>query len=392
MNRYFFTVFIIILFSTACMAKSNKMESQIAKLSEKLAASYRKGKDINFKKNIAIMDFENKSSESEKNSIGEAISELLVSQFSNSTIFRVVERKGLNAVLKEQELQMSGITDTDTAVKYGKILNADALIYGSVTELGDDFNITVKLIDVETGVIVAETISVPKSDLLETRDFLLDMAYVQKMGVGISINFMGHTMCGNSSSPLPFMSEEKTGFTRNIGVEFKYRVTKNFMFGMGANWVYGQVKYFDSMKYDTDDNPSNGLEGEDPFYIEAAGLTIPLNLYAVFNPTRRVNLFLYGGPEIYILNFSGYFIPSNGEGFGLNETGPEIHGETIGYSGGAGVEFFITPRLAFSIKTGYSYAVMEINTGSGNEHLGIDDTTKINLSGFTYMPSISFFF
>jgi len=375
------------VFSAAGLeAANNKIEGKIADVSEKLSQSYRKNRVINFKKAIAIADFENMSTAAKENSLGEAMAELFSAEFSQSTLFRVVERKNLGKIFQEQSLQLSGATDGGKAAEAGKLLDAQALLFGSVSEVGETFTITVKLTDVETGEILAETISVPKEDLIETREYLLDMAYVQKMGVGITLNVMGHTMCGNRIAGVPFGGEKKTGMTRNFGVEFRYRFTRNFMFGAGANWAYGNLKYFNSVT--NIDPPGN----TGPFRIEGQGMSIPINFYAGINPWRRLNLFAYAGPELFILSFSGYFIPSNGKGFGINEVGPQIHGETLGINAGAGAEFFITPRLAISLKLGYTYGKLEIDTASGNGHLNLPDKTEINLSGFTYMPAISFYF
>jgi len=49
-------------------------------------------------------------------------------------------------------------------VQVGKLLDAQALLYGSVSETGDNFIVTVKLTDVETGEVIAQTMNVPKED------------------------------------------------------------------------------------------------------------------------------------------------------------------------------------------------------------------------------------
>jgi hypothetical protein len=70
--------------------------------------------------------------------------------------FRVIERKKLDKIVREQQIQLSGIVDEETAVQIGRLASADYLIIGS-----GSFSISgrspfikqlnVKMIDVETG-------------------------------------------------------------------------------------------------------------------------------------------------------------------------------------------------------------------------------------------------
>jgi hypothetical protein len=46
--------------------------------------------------------------------------------------YRVVERQALNAVLREQGLQQSGMVDQNTAVRVGKLAGADAIVIANV--------------------------------------------------------------------------------------------------------------------------------------------------------------------------------------------------------------------------------------------------------------------
>jgi curli biogenesis system outer membrane secretion channel CsgG len=46
--------------------------------------------------------------------------------------FQLLDRTHMKGVLAEQDLGASGVTDSDTAIKAGKMLNVDAIIFGSV--------------------------------------------------------------------------------------------------------------------------------------------------------------------------------------------------------------------------------------------------------------------
>ena len=68
--------------------------------------------------------------------VGKGVSDQLVTALLNVTPkrFRLIEREQIDKVLSEQELGESGKVDTKTAAKIGKILGAQFLVMGRVTE------------------------------------------------------------------------------------------------------------------------------------------------------------------------------------------------------------------------------------------------------------------
>ena len=86
------------------------------------------------KKNIAVMDFENKAGVAAQWNLGSGMAEMLTTALVESGRFNVVERKAITDVLREQDFGASGRTTNVGAAKIGKILNAQVLIRGAVTE------------------------------------------------------------------------------------------------------------------------------------------------------------------------------------------------------------------------------------------------------------------
>jgi|GEM_PF-5315936 len=84
---------------------------------------------------LVVLDFENKTKIDEV-SLGPGISDMMTTALVDSGKFRVVERKKLKEILEEQQFHLSGAVDSSTAVKIGKIIGAEAVITGSVTEFG----------------------------------------------------------------------------------------------------------------------------------------------------------------------------------------------------------------------------------------------------------------
>ncbi|MBU1487163.1 CsgG/HfaB family protein, partial [bacterium] len=119
------------------------------------------------KKRVAVIGLRN--SEDKVDELGDYLSDELISKLYQTGKFKLVERKFLDEVLKEQNLGISTIIDPETAVRLGKILGVEAIITGAITDLGQFLRINARLISTETGAISAtattriakEKISVP---------------------------------------------------------------------------------------------------------------------------------------------------------------------------------------------------------------------------------------
>ncbi|MEJ2199615.1 MAG: CsgG/HfaB family protein [Desulfuromonadaceae bacterium] len=101
---------------------------------------------------------------------GKIVAERIAKTLMKTFKFRVIERDRLEGVLKEQAIQISGLTDPEDAVEIGKIIGADAVIYGKVntckygihyycqgqqlTQPMGIVNISLKVVSVQTGEIV----------------------------------------------------------------------------------------------------------------------------------------------------------------------------------------------------------------------------------------------
>ncbi len=87
----------------------------------------------------------------------EYFSEQLVLSLARNKTFAAVERKDMQKILKELELQMSGITEEANAAKVGKVLGAQMLLTGTLFDRKDTYEIFLKLLRVETGEILSVT-------------------------------------------------------------------------------------------------------------------------------------------------------------------------------------------------------------------------------------------
>jgi len=92
------------------------------------------------KKRVAVFIFDDKTDKSlrwwNKKGVGEGIAEMLTTALVKTGHYRVIERRQLDQILKEQDLGASGIVTPQSAAKIGKVLGVELAIMGAVTEFG----------------------------------------------------------------------------------------------------------------------------------------------------------------------------------------------------------------------------------------------------------------
>jgi len=79
----------------------------------------------------------------------------LTLQFVNSKNYTVVERSNIDAVLKEQNFQLSGYVDDDAFVSIGKFIGAQVVVIGEISGTGAQKRLIIKAIDVLTSKILS---------------------------------------------------------------------------------------------------------------------------------------------------------------------------------------------------------------------------------------------
>jgi len=86
---------------------------------------------------------------------GALISERVVTKLTARGTVKVVERRLLDKVMEEQKLSALGFVDPASSVQVGKLLGARGILSGTVTDIGENIEIHVRLLSVETDEIVA---------------------------------------------------------------------------------------------------------------------------------------------------------------------------------------------------------------------------------------------
>jgi TolB-like protein len=102
---------------------------------------------------VAVMPFEPADGGSPRD--GWNISEKLVTQLVRTGKVQALERSMLRALMSEQRLGQTGALDPATLKRIGRVLSADGIVTGSFTTIGREVVVNARLINTETGVIVA---------------------------------------------------------------------------------------------------------------------------------------------------------------------------------------------------------------------------------------------
>ncbi|MBN1974855.1 MAG: hypothetical protein JW787_14540 [Sedimentisphaerales bacterium] len=100
------------------------------------------------KVSIAIIDFESQAPGNPE--LGTQLSDILTARLSIYDQFQLVERKKLEDLLREHQLNLTGMVDTPDAIKAGKLIGARILIFGMAFAVDRDLYIVTKIVSTET--------------------------------------------------------------------------------------------------------------------------------------------------------------------------------------------------------------------------------------------------
>ena len=190
--------------------------------------------------------------------VAEVITDLLVQKHLKE--FQIVERSKLEEMLSEQKLSMSGVISDNSAIKVGQLINADILLLGSVSRIGNNYSINARLVTTETGKILsAESMSPSSKEIEKESRAYIDLP--ENWGVCYSVRYMGLTpkVWGNFNSGLtsggkPIMWTNDSDF-RSVyffGFAIRYFPIKDILieFQLAPNLIspntHGIVEYVDS--------------------------------------------------------------------------------------------------------------------------------------------------
>lgn len=98
---------------------------------------------------VAVLDFSTPDIDSPE--LGKVISETVTIMLAGDNSITLVDRASIDKILQEQEL--SGLLETEQAIKVGKLVGARVIVVGKAFQLGESLYITAKLVGTETTLV-----------------------------------------------------------------------------------------------------------------------------------------------------------------------------------------------------------------------------------------------
>ncbi|HQU74884.1 MAG TPA: CsgG/HfaB family protein, partial [Calditrichia bacterium] len=142
------------------------------------------------KKGLAILSFRENTESARKNGLGTMMRYMMSERVvKSSRIFYLLERENLDQIMREIDLSQTDRVDKQHMVEMGQLIGAKAFMTGSISEVGNNFVISLGLIDVASATVAAtEKIEIPQHDLIE-RNFTIAMETISQYGLGINFQW-----------------------------------------------------------------------------------------------------------------------------------------------------------------------------------------------------------
>ena len=121
---------------------------------------------------VAIASFSSAANVREADTVRRALADGLINALAQREDVRVVERERMAEALQDLRMSSEGLIDQATALQLGKMTGARVIVTGNVLQLDDELVITARLINTETGELVATRARGSRGHLLTVVDEL----------------------------------------------------------------------------------------------------------------------------------------------------------------------------------------------------------------------------
>lgn len=219
-------IIILIMSNTLFSSVRDDMEDFAREISKEYQSRI---KVLLFKKRLAIFNFKNLTPKTKEYQVGETLSSILNTKMSESLIFILIDRENVEKIMKEIELGMTGLMDEKSVPKAGKLLGAELILTGTVSEADGNIIVDAKLISVETGeIIVAKSINLPRNEvILQSKEYQWS-SFQSKYGISFAVN-----------TGMIISAENYEHLIQTYSIDAMYRVTDNIKAGLGYYSILG---------------------------------------------------------------------------------------------------------------------------------------------------------
>lgn len=201
-NKLF--LIILLLCNICCFAKE-ELDFVLESVKNDIILSLEKGTIV------CISNFDSPSED-----MSSYIQDELTSLVASAGKLKVVTRAHMDKVEKELNYQLSGYVSDETALSICQRLGAQSIIFGQLKELNNEYNLQVKIIDVESAsYILFKTYQIDKSS--KSEQLLGRAAIYNKASLGVSLDLNKNSL-------------ENIGF--GGGLLFDYAIFRNLAVGV----------------------------------------------------------------------------------------------------------------------------------------------------------------
>jgi len=188
MKRLLCVVVLVLLYSVGQTAEIDKQVEQAFTHLSKMYSEKYPVKDV--KTGLAVLPFRENSSLAKSKELGKTLRDIMERIIvKSSQIFYLVERENLKEILEEIALSQTGVIDEDQIVTSRNLVGAGALITGTISDLKDKFDISLRIINVSSGTVVAvEKIQVEQNELVQKNE-ILALETISRFGLGINFQW-----------------------------------------------------------------------------------------------------------------------------------------------------------------------------------------------------------
>jgi TolB-like protein len=151
----------------ASAVEATGLDARVRRLSDALARGIKRLPGEHRDQVFAVLPFAENDEESKSRRLGLVVSDMVLTNLARDHRIGFVERSQLSTILQEQALQASGAVDPAKAAEVGKLAGARGMVVGEVTDTGDSFRISARVLDAENAtVIAADDAELPKEELI----------------------------------------------------------------------------------------------------------------------------------------------------------------------------------------------------------------------------------
>lgn len=146
--------------AAAVGAEVVELKDGLERLAGQLAKSVPAGRSLR----VAVADFPDLQGVT--SNLGRYVAERLTTRLSVQTAaFQVIERRRLGQILAELQFSMSDLVDPGKAQQLGKMLGVEAIVVGTVSDLGNAVDIDARIIEIASNnILPGITVSISKDD------------------------------------------------------------------------------------------------------------------------------------------------------------------------------------------------------------------------------------